>query len=377
MRVRGGTRLLVFILGICLAALQSCGASQNGQNAGGGGGVFTEFSAPDAGALIQQGTYPMKINGGGLVAGYVSDSNWTYHGFLRDQSGHFTIFDVPGAKTTGNLLGTMPQAINTSGTIAGVWADPINSTTHGFYRGLDGAFTTFDPPAGFSGVSNLSINDSGVVAGTTGNSICSYGFVRATDGTITTFDVPGACQPPTAEGAIVTGINSNSNITGYFFAGTGARGFIRTPDGTVTEFDAPWNSSPCQCSTQPADVNDAGAVVGVTSQVFEGHTQNRSFLRAPDGTFIVFDPPESGSSGSFATAINANGVIAGGYWDTYGLVGHAYIRNLDGTYITVDAPHTSPATGASGIKGINATGAVVGITGEYPVISAIGFVYQP
>lgn len=373
------SRLLVGFLVVSSFMLQSCaGGGQSGQNPSSSGPTFTEFSVPAAGTGIQEGTYPVKINAGGLVAGYFVDSSSAGHGFLRDQAGSITVFDVPGSNLGNFFLGTMPWTINTSGMIAGTWRSAADSNVHGFYRTLGGTITTFDLPAGFSGISTLSMNDSGVIAGTTGNSICSYGFVRRTDGTITTFDVPGDCQPPTAEGAIVTGINSNSTITGYFFVNfTFARGFIRIPDGTVTEFDAPGNSPPCSCSTQPADINDSGAIVGVTLQVVQGQTQQHSFLREADGTFTVFDPPQAGPRGSFATAINAKGVITGGYWDSGALVAHAYIRNVDGTFITVDAPHTPAATGASAINGINASGAVVGVTGEYPILYAIGFLYQP
>ena len=50
---------------------------------------------------------------------------------------------------------------------------------------------------------------------------------------------------------------------------------------------------------------------------------------------ITFDPP--GSVSTDATAINSLGAITGAYFDTNG-VGHAFVRNPDGTFTTFNAP---------------------------------------
>jgi uncharacterized membrane protein len=88
-----------------------------------------------------------------------------------------------------------------------------------------------------------------------------------------------------------------------------------------------------------------------------------SFLRASDGTYTVFDPPGTGSKGSSATGINANGVVVGNYTDS-NLVSHGYIRKTDGSFTTIDDPN-APLTGifalGTYINHVNAAGAIVGV----------------
>src|SRR6266704_6203682 len=55
---------------------------------------------------------------------------------------------------------------------------------------------------------------------------------------------------------------------------------------------------------------------------------------------ITFDAPGAGTvhgEGTWATAINAGGVIAGYYIDSGGAC-HGFIRNVDGTYLSFDTP---------------------------------------
>jgi hypothetical protein len=334
--------------------LQSCAGTGTASQSP----TYTEIDAPGAGTQIYEGTYPIKINTGGVIAGYFLDTNLVAHSFTRSHEGALTIFEVPGAATSGNFSGTFAHSVNASGTIAGVWGALGDNIPHGFYRTQNGTFTTFDVSVfGYGGVSNLYINDSGVIAGTVSISSQLDGFVRAPDGSFAVFILPDSA---TLNGTTLTGLNSNGVVTGYADAGTilfqTQRGFIRAADGTMTEFDAPGIVQPCNCGTQPADINDSGEIVGVTYQ----GSQQHSFLRSPGGTFTVFDPPGTGAKGSLATLINAAGVIAGEYWDTTG-VGYWYIRNLDGSFSTV-SPNLLPAieTGATTIYGINANGAIVG-----------------
>ena len=367
------THLFVFLFGCVSLTLQSCGGTgavpvQSGVNVPSAEPGFTEFDAPGAGTLAGQGTYAMKINAGGTIAGYFVDSNQAAHGFVRDSSGVITVFEIPGARTMSCCLGTVGQSINTSNTVAGIWNDN-SSISHAFYRTQDGTITTFDLPDGYS-AANLSINDSGAIAGTAGTVNTSHGFLRGPDGTISVFDAPDATQ-----GTTPAAINSNGAITGYFSVSfQSTRGFLRAADGTLTEFDVPGVTQPCSvCGTEPADINANGAIVGVTSP----GTGQHSFLRAPDGTFTVFDPPNAGGRGSWARAINSEGVIAGGYYDSKGSE-HGYLLNLDGSFTTIDASVNSRIESPTTISGINASGASAGVIAIIPLDGngTHGFLWQ-
>jgi hypothetical protein len=371
------THLHCLLLAALSITFQSCGGGSAGlQSANPNPNpnpTFSEIDARGTGTQINEGTYPIKINFGGVIAGYFLDANLGAHAFVRSQEGSFTIFEVPGADTLRSFGGTFAQSINASGAIAGVW-DAVNDTTsHGFYRTQDGTFTTYDVPGiGYGGIANSYVNDSGVIAGTASISGQLNGFVRAADGTFSVFILPDSIG---LNGTTLTGLNSSGVVTGYAYTGTlgfqTQRGFIRTAGGTVTEFDAPGIVLPCNCGTQPADINDSGAIVGVTYQGPEEH----SFVRTPDGVIAVFDPPDSGSRGSFAALINASGLIVGGYWDTLGTE-RWYIRNLDGSF-TMVSPDLLPAieTGATTIYGINANGAIVGTLAN-TLGGIIGFLRQ-
>ena len=82
---------------------------------------------------------------------------------------------------------------------------------------------------------------------------------------------------------------------------------------------------------------------------------------------ITFDPP--GSVSTDATAINSLGAITGAYFDTNG-VGHAFVRNPDGTFTTFNAP---PDGGFDPFpSGISDLGSVTG-SYEIPIPDSGGF----
>jgi hypothetical protein len=67
-----------------------------------------------------------SINPAGAITGSYADASSFYHGFLRGGNGHFTSFDPHGS------TGTSPSAINTAGEITGNYTDA--NGTHGFLR---------------------------------------------------------------------------------------------------------------------------------------------------------------------------------------------------------------------------------------------------
>src|SRR5207244_2525275 len=97
-------------------------------------------------------------------------------------------------------------------------------------------------------------------------------------------------------------------------------------------------------------INDKGQIVGVYADANGFH----GFLRNSNGTFLTLDDPLA-TQGTTARDINAVGEIVGLYDDapdTHGLL------DSGGTYFTLDDPWATPGTEA--IR-INAAGQIVGI----------------
>ena len=98
--------------------------------------TITTFEAPGAGTGSYQGTGFNQIAGlncrGQVTAEFV-DSNYVFHGFLRQPDGSITTFDVPLADTTDASAGTVPVSINFGGSFTGNYLDS-NFVSHGFLR---------------------------------------------------------------------------------------------------------------------------------------------------------------------------------------------------------------------------------------------------
>jgi uncharacterized membrane protein len=79
-----------------------------------------------------------------------------------------------------------------------------------------------------------------------------------------------------------------------------------------------------------------------------------AYVRHPNGSYLQIQPPPGGSGASVA-GINASGQVAGAYWDSQNNeVG--FIRNTDGTYVTLNPPGSNGTT----VAGINDKGQVAG-----------------
>ncbi|HUE01432.1 MAG TPA: hypothetical protein VMR62_17805 [Bryobacteraceae bacterium] len=156
--------------------------------------TFTVIDAPGAGTLNSQGTYATCINTSGTIAGYYADQSNVYHGFIRSAAGDYTAVDAPGAGT-GQYLGTMVYGINTAGAITGNYFDSA-SVYHSFIRQADGALVSFDVTGYYA--------DSGTVYN---------GFRRSPSGTITEIDFPGAARG-IYQGTEANSINAMNDLAG-------------------------------------------------------------------------------------------------------------------------------------------------------------------
>jgi hypothetical protein len=284
-------------------------------------GKFTEFDVPganpDPGYGCEYGlggTCPLAINDFGWVAGWDLDATNVSHGFLRIPDGQMVTIDVPGAGT-GAYQGTNAQSINDWGVVVGFYYD-TNNTAHGYLRSPNGKIDTFDSSEAGTGTYPFSINNLGAIAGTEADSSgFSHGFLRRADGSITTFTPPGSVGGGTY-GAL---INDLGVIAGFYFdANYVVHGYQRSPDGKITEYDVPDSGTGAFEGAWVNALNVAGTAVGY---VEDNNDLSHSFVRDADGNFNVFEIPgqiqSAGNSyGSGAFAINAEGIVAGRWYDT-------------------------------------------------------------
>ncbi len=225
-------------------------------------GWYTNISGTDYGFIYQlssgnvtsfavgpkvSSTYAMGINDSGWVVGYFQNSTG-WHGFLRNPK--YTQLDAPGAGT-GVYQGTYALSINDADEISGVYFDS-NSVEHGFIRDASGNYTTFNVPGG-ANVISAALNQSGEVAGTYTvgtTSTVPYGYVMDTGGNITTFEVPDSVE------TFVSGINASGQVTGYYCCyESNLQPYFRDQYGNITTFSITGYHS-------NAGIEDNGNMVG-------------------------------------------------------------------------------------------------------------------
>lgn len=268
----------------------------------------------------------------------------------------FTDISLPGADQS-QVFG-----INDSGDAAGTGADPAVPYV---YSARDGSFTLVPPAAGYATTSALGINDPGELVGTVANldGVTSSAFVRSRKGRYQVFSHPDAVTSTTARAinnrglvtgtrdtpagslagflydpktgsftdlvpsvlTIAHGINSRGDIVGdarFEVDPCGGPfpfqryGWLREKDGTVLLFQV--NG----LRTAARGINDAGKVVGFTSDPFTGQTKG-FVINAPEVNCEVVPVDVSdllqfpGSDNTIPEAITNSGDIVGIYIDEF------------------------------------------------------------
>jgi hypothetical protein len=341
------------------------------------------IDAPGAGTGLYQGTgcfaytdCSVLINNSGAITGYYLDANNVYHGFVRSPDGKFKTFNAPGADTNaGDFNGTLPNAINDAGAITGVYYD-VNNEGHGFLRGPQGKFTTFDVPGGIIGVINpIALNLVGAIVGVYEDQNGVFQpFLRHPDGTFTTWIVPGACQASSATGCYGSGafsINVFGTVAGGYEDNSGNfvdHGLVRSPEGKLTTFEAPGSGTgPYEGTGSPGSsvpLNQFGAIAGY---YIDASDLVHGYLRSPRGEITTFDVPGTESLGigcynDCSVGLNDSGAITGYYLDANNVY-HGFVRNPKGKVTTFDAPGANTTAGSySGTfpVSINDQGAITG-----------------
>jgi uncharacterized membrane protein len=194
----------------------------------------------------------------------------------------------------------------------------------------------------------------------------AHGFVytpsRHRDRRFTTIDIPGARY------ALPRDINDRGQIVGgYIDQGAvpgpdgspppGAQHVFLWDQGRVTLIDPPDTAA----YPNAYKINDRGQIVG--SRYLADGTQ-LGYLRQPDGTYVTLDPP--GGAQSKGLGINDRGQVVGGYLDDGAVPGpdglvppgtiHAF-RWDDGRYTRLD---DAPDTRSTVAHGIDNRGRIVG-----------------
>lgn len=239
------------------------------------GSIFT-FDAPGQIA----GTYAGGVNNNGPVVGATFAANFLNHAYVRTADGTFTLFDAPDAGTAGSAVqyqGTIATAVNSSGDVAGIYAD-ANNQHHGFLRDAGGNLTEFQVPgaAGRDLAYAYSMNETGDIAGFYSDiNGARHGYVRSKDGTITPFDAPGA-GAALFQGTLAEVINNSGDVTGFYTdANYVTHGFVRNADGMFVTFDAPGAGTGAFQGTFPGGINEAGDVTGNT---FDSNNLSHGFV---------------------------------------------------------------------------------------------------
>jgi hypothetical protein len=292
---------------------------------------------------------------------------------------HIITYNVPGAGT-GAWQGIQAPGINPAGAITGFYSDSKN-VYHGFLRAPDGKITTFDAPGagnntvpgfyatpagvlGGQGTYGISINPAGAISGAyIDKENVMHGFLRSPDGRFTTIDDPNA-GTGYSQGTEAGNINPDGTIAGsYADAYSVWHGFVRTPGGRLTTFDAMGEGNSSGQGTfvyWASCINPDGTITG---GYVDASGVNHGYVRAPDGRVTKFDAPGAGISsgqGTWSWSINPAGEVTAEYVDV-DYVAHGFVRAPDGRFTKFDVPGAGSGAGQGTIPlTINPAGAITG-----------------
>jgi hypothetical protein len=267
---------------------------------------------------------------------------------MAGQTPAFTSFDAPDAGT-GADEGTYPAAINGKGMIAGNYIDNANRQ-HGFIRQANGQFIDFTPPHTID-ITVMALNNPGQVVGTASTVLTPpyvfSGFLRNPNGRYAIFAPTGAVY------TAPLGINDSGVVTGYYYDSAGNyHGFLRNPGGAITVIDEPDASIGSGKGTWATAINANGAVAGYYTDISTGTF--RVFIRDQFGNFTNFDAA-SGTVYPVTFAINLSSEVAGRYSGSDN-VNYGFVRDAFGNVTDFAVPGSVSTTA----NAMNDSGVIVG-----------------
>lgn len=244
--------------------------------------AFTPIQYPGA-----MGTYPLRINKAGVIAGYFYDSGFGGHGFTYS-NGTFTQID--GGSTCGS---TFVTGINDSGVLSGYCFASQGGTLS--FVDNNGVFTYYTL-AGILDCYAEAINNRKVGVGWYLNNSTLGSFYAVNSKPVKRFSAPNAVATAAfginnANVVVGNGIPNNAATQQGFMERGGAFTFYAYPGSYNTFFNG---------------VNDSLQVAGDESKVARGHVTASVFQ---NGTFTDLLAPNASSS--IAWGINNTGVVVG------------------------------------------------------------------
>ena len=201
----------------------------------------------------------------------------------------------------------------------------------------DYVFETIEVP-GIDVLEVAASNDFGDYAGNTRSSDGekSIGFTLI-DGVFTTYDFPGSVN------TYFYALDNAGKAAGYYKDTDGLYHGVILEDGALTQYDFP-NA----VQTFIFGLSDeTGALSG-------NIIDETGVIRAFSGDMVITFPGAVKTYGDF---VNAAGVVVGSYVDADGLA-HGFIRNPDGSFVTIDVPET-PELRFIFVNAINDVGFIV------------------
>jgi hypothetical protein len=177
-------------------------------------------------------------------------------------------------------------------------------------------------------------------------------------GGIATFDIPDA-----AYGTFAESINQDGTSVGsYEDANLVTHAFARDNLGHIKMIDPPGAASilPGFPAARALGINAEGAIAGY---YFDVSGVSHGFVRDKRGNFATLDAPGAGNvfdTGTRASSINNEGLVAGRYVDANS-VRHGYVRDSFGNSSTFDPPGAGNVSNSgTWVESINEEGAVTG-----------------
>lgn len=301
-----------------------------------------EYTITDLGSLPGYGYFhPMAINASGQIVGAVADESGYHHGAFYHEGVLTSIDPLPGD------VYTSAYDINDAGVIAAASFDSLYLSTR-YFTVANGVVTDLDA---LGEATVISINASGQLAYTAyypdAPTTNPYAYLR-TGGTIQFLGtVPGASS------SHATGLNDLGQVVGY---ANNDHAILYDGSGMID-----LGTLPGDTKSYATDINNAGTVIGVS----HGNNATRVFVYSDGVMTDLFGEGNIPGIHRSASGINASGAIVGDVYDDLTDLSYAFL-SANGGIIDLNTRVPLAADGAAGFThllaatALNDNGQIVG-----------------